>query len=53
MFADYFSIPILMFSPIFDGSSSLLEHFNSSFFQFPRVIELGMSTSHLVLNDIA
>ena len=51
MFADYFLLPILMFSPISDVSSSLPQPFNSRFFKFLCVNELGSST--LLLNDIA
>ena len=50
MFADYFLLPILMFSPISDVSSSLPQPFNSRFL-FPRVNELGSST--LLLHGIA
>ena len=53
MFADYFLLPILMFSPIFDVSFPLPQTFNSRFFRFPRVIELEMNTSPLLLDDIA
>ena len=42
-----------MFSPIFDVSSFLPQPFNSGFFCFPRVIELEVSTSPLLLDNIA
>ena len=41
-----------MFSLIFDDSSSLPQPFNSRFL-LPRFIELEMSTSSLLLDDIA
>ena len=53
MFADYFLLPILTFSPISDVSSSLPQPFvfKNRFFKFPRVNELGSCT--LLLDDIA
>ena len=51
MFADYILLPILMFSPISDVSSSLSLSLLAPVFKFPRINELGSST--LLLGDIA
>ena len=50
MFADYFLLPILIFSLISDVSPSLPQPFHS-LFQFPRNNELSSST--LLLDDVA